>query len=140
MQKKRWRNLEKNNSNQTKNQLKKVKKTNKFKKIYRLKSSLRFQKVYKEGKSFVDSFAVFYIMHSHNEELKIGFAVGKKLGNAVVRNHTKRMMREVFRKKIKDLKPGYNIVWVARKRIINSDLKNYERVFNRLAKKAKLYL
>jgi len=134
--------LEKNNnSNQTKNQLKKTKKISfKFKKIHRLKSSLRFQKVYKEGKSFVDSFAVFYIMHSQSEELKIGFAVGKKLGNAVVRNHTKRMMREVFRKKIKDLKPGYNIVWVARKRIINSDLKNYERVFNRLAKKAKLYL
>lgn len=134
--------MEKNIRNQTKKEIKTGEKlvSFKFKKIHRLKSSLRFQKVYKEGKSLVDSFAIFYVMPSKGKELKIGLAVGKKLGNAVVRNHTKRMMREVFRKKINDLKPGYDIVWVARKRIIKSDLKTYERVFNRLAKKAKLYL
>lgn len=134
--------MKKNNRNQIKTKEVKGEKmvSFKFKKIHRLKSSLRFQKVYKEGKSLVDSFAIFYIMPSIGKETKIGLAVGKKLGNAVVRNHTKRMMRESFRKKINDLKPGYDIVWVARKRIVNSDLKNYERVFNRLAKKAKLYL
>ena len=134
--------MEKNNDNQIKMQRKTGEKVVnfKFKKIHRLKSSLRFQKVYKEGKSFVDSFAIFYIMPSNDKTFKIGLAVGKKLGNAVVRNHTKRMMREVVRKKIKDLKPGYHIVWVARKRIIKADLKDYERVFNRLAKKAKLYV
>ena len=66
-------------------------------KLNRLKSKKEFQGVYEKGHSVVDSLAVFYILPGGNETLKIGFAVGKKVGNAVVRNHAKRMMREVFR-------------------------------------------
>jgi len=86
----------------------------------------------------VDSMSVFYVLDNQGDNLKIGFAVGKKLGCAVVRNHTKRLMREVFRKHLAELKKGYHIVWVARNRLAKADYKTFERVFLRLAKKAKL--
>lgn len=111
-----------------------------FKKISRLKSKQGFQAVYGRGRTVVDGLAVFYILSSQDSSLKIGLAAGKKLGCAVVRNRIKRMMREVFRKHQHELKQGYHIVWVARRKLAKADYKTYERVFMRLAKRAALLL
>lgn len=109
-----------------------------FAKLNRLKAKKEFQNVYEKGHSVVDGLAVFYVFPGENEIIKIGFAVGKKIGNAVIRNHVKRMMREVFRLHKAELKPNTRLVWVARKRLAAADLKTYERVFLRLAKRAAL--
>lgn len=45
-------------------------------------------------------------------ESRVGFAVGKRVGNAVIRNRTKRRIREILRRL--PLRPGYDIVIVAR--------------------------
>lgn len=110
----------------------------KFRKIHRLKAKKSFQLVYKKGRTVVDGFAVFYILKGQDENFKIGLAAGKKLGCAVVRNRTKRMMREVFRHHQADLKLGYHTVWVARNRLVGADYETYDRAFMRLAKKADL--
>jgi ribonuclease P protein component len=110
----------------------------KLEKFNRIKSKKLFQAVYKNGHSVVDTLSVLYILPSDTTTVKIGLAVGKKVGNAVVRNHVKRLMREVFRVKKNDIKKNVNIVWVARKRLVTADIKIYERVFLRLAKRAGL--
>ena len=109
-----------------------------FKKINRLKSKKSFQVVYGKGRTVVDGMSVFYILSGQGESLQIGMAVGKKLGCAVVRNRVKRMMREVFRMHRTELKKGYHIVWVARRKLTKADYKTFERVFLRLAKRAAL--
>ncbi len=111
----------------------------KLKKKYRLKSPKAFQRVYSTGKAVVHSHGVFYLLPSLNEEVQMGFAVGKKIGNAVVRNHVKRMMREVYRKKRPLLQKKVRIVWVARKRLAAGDLALYEQVFEKLAVRAGLW-
>ena len=110
----------------------------KLEKFNRIKSKKLFQAVYKNGHSVVDTLSVLYILPSDTANVKIGLAVGKKVGNAVVRNHVKRLMREVFRVKKHEIKKNVNIVWVARKRLVAADIKIYERVFLRLAKRAGL--
>ena len=84
---------------------------------------------------------VLTVLYNFTESMGIpnlGLAVGKKLGCAVVRNHVKRLMREVFRKHKAELKKGYHIVWVARRKLTKADYKTFERVFLRLAKRAAL--
>ncbi len=109
-----------------------------LKKSNRLKSKQKFQEVYNQGRSVIDGMSVLYILPDPTGNVKIGLAVGKKLGCAAVRNHIKRMMREVFRKYKSELKEGHFIIWVARQRLVTADLKSFEDVFLRLTKKAGL--
>lgn len=107
-----------------------------FKKENRIKSKHAFQTVYKTGRSVVDSMSVMYVLANDEKNIKIGFAVGKKMGNAVVRNRVKRLMREVFRHRRGELKDSVHIIWVARKKLIAADIYTYDRIFMRLAKRA----
>ena len=117
-----------------------------FKKENRIKSKNAFQIVYKTGRSVVDSMSVMYVLAKRlrisirkeydEKNIKIGFAVGKKMGNAVVRNRVKRLMREVFRHRRSELKDSIHIIWVARKKLIAADIYTYDRIFMRLAKRA----
>lgn len=107
-----------------------------FKKENRIKSKNDFQIVYKTGRSVVDSMSVMYVLANDEKNIKIGLAVGKKMGNAVVRNRVKRLMREVFRHRRSELKDSIHIIWVARKKLIAADIYTYDRIFMRLAKRA----
>lgn len=110
---------------------------NTFRKANRLKSKKSFQVVYNKGRSVVDGMSVFYILPQEGP-VKIGMAVGKKLGCAVQRNRMKRLMREVFRLHKSEISEGYQIIWVARRKLAKADFKTFERVFCRLAKRAAL--
>ena len=99
-----------------------------FKKENRIKSKNAFQIVYKTGRSVVDSMSVMYVLANDEKNIKIGFAVGKKMGNAV--------MREFFRHRRSELKDSIHIIWVARKKLIAADIYTYDRIFMRLAKRA----
>lgn len=109
-----------------------------FKKENKIKSKNAFQIVYKTGRSVVDSMSVMYVLPNEEKNIKIGFAVGKKMGSAVVRNRVKRMMREVFRHRRGELKDSVQIIWVARKKLVEADIYTYDRIFMRLAKRAGL--
>ena len=104
----------------------------------RVKSHEHFQKIVENGQAYVDSYGVFYILPSENGQCQLGTAVGKKLGHAFLRNQIKRRMREVFRKEQSLLKEKVSIVWVARYRLAHAPYGAYEKVFQRLAKKAGL--
>lgn len=113
-------------------------KNHSFKKINRLKSKKGFQLAFTKGRTFVDGLAVFYLLARDENEFKIGFAVGRKIGCAAVRNRMKRLMREVYRKHQNELKKGCYLIWMGRSRLARADYKTYERVFLRLARRAGL--
>lgn len=61
---------------------------------------------------------VLYMLPNQSSSNRIGFAAGKKLGNAVVRNRVKRMMREAFRLNREKLPDGYDFILVGRKPVV----------------------
>ena len=83
-------------------------------KKYRLTSSRSFDYAYKHGESYVDRYLVLYVLKSKYPTPKVGFSVGKKVGCSVVRNRTKRRLREAFRREFARVEKGYNYVVVAR--------------------------
>ena len=79
---------------------------------------------------------VLYARRNREEKNRVGFTVSKKLGHAVVRNRTRRRLREVYRLNESALKPGYDIVIVARSRAVEAPFSKLTASFLRLADKA----
>lgn len=86
-----------------------------MKRTFRLKSRLDFQAVYTKGRSVANRAAVLYVLPQKPSDVsRIGFAAGKKLGNAVVRNRVKRRIKEAVRLVWPSIKPGVALIIIAR--------------------------
>lgn len=102
-----------------------------------LKQKRDFQIVYRNGRSLANRYLVLYIFPMKNKKgPKAGFAAGKKLGNAVVRNRLKRMLRESYRLEQFIINPDFWLLLVARKSAISVKQPVIEKAFRNLAEKA----
>ena len=101
-----------------------------------LKKKKDFQAVYSRGKSYANRFLVLYVFRSNGFQGKVGFAAGKKLGNAVKRNRVKRLLRESYRMNQGAIKEGVSLLLVGRKAAVDAGCQDLEKAFLALAKKA----
>ena len=101
-----------------------------------LKKKKDFQAVYSRGKSYANRFLVLYVFRSHGLQRKVGFAAGKKLGNAVRRNRVKRLLRESYRLHQDEIEEGFSLLLVGRKAALSVKCQELERAFLALSRKA----
>ncbi|OPJ55455.1 ribonuclease P protein component [Alkalithermobacter paradoxus] len=103
-----------------------------------LKKTSDFTKVYKLGKSFANRSLVIYILENNLNQNRVGFSVSKKVGNSVVRNRVKRLIRESFRLNNDKIKEGYDIIFISRVGAKDLDYKGIESSMYNLFKKSKI--
>lgn len=94
----------------------------------------QFALVYNEGHSWTSSSLVIKLAPNGLQISRYGFSVSKRTGNAVVRNRIKRLLREILRKA--KLKPGWDIIFIARRPAILSSYKELEEDVNSLFTRA----
>ena len=92
-----------------------------------LKQNHEFKRLYYRGKSASGAAVAVYCLKNKREYNRLGLTVGSKLGCAVVRNRTRRRMRECYRTHERELKAGYDIVVVARMRAVTGGYAAIER-------------
>ena len=83
----------------------------------RLSRSRDFDAVYRSGRSASTRFLVLYWFPreaGETDEPRLGLAVPKSVGNAVVRNRVKRQLRETWVELAGRARPGHDYVLVAR--------------------------
>ncbi len=102
-----------------------------------LKQNHIFQRLYRT-QGMADGFLVLYARRNRTGISRVGFTVSKKLGHAVVRNRTRRRLREIYRLNEDRLLPGYDIVIVARTRAVDAPFNKLTASFLKLAGKAGL--
>lgn len=105
----------------------------------RLKKNQEFQQVYRFGRSWVGKYLVLYLKKNEKEYPRFGFTVSKKIGQAVVRNRIKRRMREICRLNYGRFFGGYDLIFVARKKIKGIDYCLVEQEIGKLCKKAGIW-
>lgn len=103
-----------------------------------LKLNHVFQRLYRKGNSAVSPNMALYVRRNGRDHSRLGFTVSTKVGKAVVRNRTRRRLREVYRTNEDKLYPGYDVVVVARVRAAHSKYQVLEKEFLKLAKKVGL--
>ncbi len=82
---------------------------------HRLSRSRDFAAVYRQGRSTSTRFLVLYSFPRPDAgEARLGLAVPKATGGAVVRNRVKRQLREVWRASLPSVAPGRDYVLIAR--------------------------
>ncbi len=79
-----------------------------------LKSNPDFRRLYNRGISITDPALVIYYRKNRAGICRIGITTSKKIGNAVERNRSKRVLVEAFRSVCPAIIPQYDIVFVAR--------------------------
>ncbi len=79
-----------------------------------LKTNPDFRRLYNRGISITDPALVIYYSKNRAGICRIGITTGKKIGNAVERNRSRRVLKEAFRSVCPQVKPQYDIVIVAR--------------------------
>ena len=79
----------------------------------RLTRSAEFDTVYRRGRSASNRHLVAYAFPNEAEEARLGVAVSRKVGGAVVRNRLKRQLREAYAA-LPEPPVGTDVVLVAR--------------------------
>ncbi len=101
-----------------------------------LTKTAQYQAVYSKGGSWVGDLVVVKVLPNGLDLYRCGFSIGRRVGKAVVRNRVKRLLREVLRQT--PLKPGWDIVVIARSPAAKANYRDFEAAVNGLLFRAGL--
>lgn len=105
----------------------------------RLKLARDFARVKAQGTSQAGKFLVLGVLQAQAlPEFQFGLVTGARLGNAVVRNRIRRLLREIVRAHRAEIAPGWQMVIIARWRAPQATLEELEKDWLRLARRMQL--
>ncbi len=98
-----------------------------------MKSEKDFQRVFQEGNSKANrQFVIYKLPKEGQQHFRVGISVGKKIGNAVVRNQVKRRIRHALIELNKEysIKEELDFIVIARNPVRNM---NFQEIKSSLA-------
>ncbi len=110
-----------------------------LKKENRLRKNKHFKYIYKHGDSKVLNKLNLVYIKTKFKTYKVGFSVSKKIGKSVVRNKTKRRLRECFLSLSNNINKKYNYIFIAREGIENMSFLEIKQNMIDILKKCGLY-
>ena len=102
----------------------------------RLTGKTEFAAVYNDGSSWSNSFIVLRALPNSLGSNRYGFAAGKRLGGAVVRNRVRRRLREAVRHTT--INQGWDMVFIARQAAVKTDYETLKKAMEELLARARL--
>ena len=105
----------------------------------RLRNRADFGRVYRYGKSFANrQLVVYWSNRPEVERFRLGISVSKKMGNAVVRNRMRRLIKEIVRLNMDKLQSKVDIIFIVRKGAVDMSYGDLEKSVLHALRKAGL--
>ena len=106
---------------------------------YSLKRHKEFRYTYARGRA--QSLPLFTLVYakSRSESVRVGFSVSKRVGNAVQRNRAKRRMRAALTPMLSHLAGGFNVIFVAKKDVLDAPFSELGAQMEQLSRRAGLW-
>ena len=76
-----------------------------------------FSVLYNKGKSVGDRYVVLFYRKNGLEYNRVAFLASKKVGNSVIRNRARRLMKESYRQLESNVGNGWDLIIIARNTI-----------------------
>ena len=113
-----------------------------FAKWERLIKTKDFRRVYRDGRSYKAGFVILRLLPNAALTNRVGFSISaKSIKKAFRRNRIKRLFREAYRRNKKNLKNGFDIVFVIKRNAKESfSYVEAEQIFLSLSKQAGILL
>lgn len=109
-----------------------------MKKAYRVKKERDFQRVFEQGNSCANRRFVVYKLPKEQEHFRVGISVGKKVGNAVMRNSVKRKIRASLYTLKDQIDPNLDFIIIARPTVSELDSEELMQNLKHVLKLAKI--
>lgn len=105
---------------------------------FRLTSTKDFQRVRRIGRSYAHPFVVMIVGRNTQGRTRIGVTSSRGMSPAVVRNRAKRRLREALRPLVEQLASGWDIVFVARRPLLEANWEDLGTAVRSLIEQADL--
>ncbi|MBL8100513.1 MAG: ribonuclease P protein component [Anaerolineales bacterium] len=108
---------------------------------FRLSRAEDFKRVRQTGKSFAHPLVVLVIKANESKDnVRVGVTAGKTTGTAVDRNRAKRLLREAMRPLIPNIASGFDLILIARPKLVTSTLTETRSALINLFQRANILL
>lgn len=81
---------------------------------HRLRASADFERARRRGRSWGTPYLSLTAVRNDLDSNRCGFVTSRRLGKAVVRNRVRRRLREIVRRQMPNVEPGWDLVVSAR--------------------------
>jgi len=106
---------------------------------HRLRKNEQFQEVFQKGNSAANKQFVLYSAKQEGQAaFRAGISVSKKIGNAVIRNRVKRLIREALSRLESKIPSGLDLIIIARPGVEAMSLDAIEQSLVHVMKRAKV--
>jgi ribonuclease P protein component len=105
----------------------------------RLRNRADFSRVYRHGKSFANhQFVVYWSRKKEVEQFRVGVSCSKKIGNAVVRNRMRRLVKEIVRHHQHQIIEHIDLIFIVRKGALDKSYQELEKSVLHVLRKSSL--